>query len=1108
MSTPRVISAAAGSGKTTRLVREYLDLLRDGVPAETIIAITFTRAAGAELVERVSQCLRAGLEDAPARAELGPVFDEVYKAHLPDDPATMRAALRGLMNAPVGTTDSFVRTLLAEFALDAALPDGTGGAVPLDLDGAGDAPADVFRAAAREVVDPTSGVLPDASMRALRHHTLGDVLDTVGDWSVDLPIAPLANVALLELARPLAERALRAGLADGWKKVLKGAAGDVVQAWVDAGGHPPLPTEALFWVAERLSKSSIAAGDRPWVTALETLDPIDVGVARVPARDLLCAFRGWPGVEALEAADTLRSDLLTLARDAAPRALRAAAEQGALDYGLLNRAAIHLCENPPQVLRQRFRALLVDEAQDASPDQMALYRALTGLPGDGRTLRTTYVGDPRQSIYLFRGAEPRIFGTLLAAAVEAGTHESLDVNRRATPALNNAQKALFERIQARGIPGVDPIARVGSLDQNQKRELAADHPFPAPIVAVRPKSDVSWRSADAVRATVDVFLTRVDAARAEAGRDADTGAVLAPTWRSARLACAHIRALCGPAAAHLAGTQALFQSGVARDAAVWLRALWDGSDALSWAAVWRHPMVGLTDAGLVRLRDGVGLLDAEGAPFDGRGLGGALRAHALDPDLHDAVDVATFARVVPHLRAAADRLGRGPSAEVLDRLFASLRWRLQLRRGPDGDEDVARLEVLLDLVRQSEQAGVDPEAALRVLSGQDEIDAPRVHLDRGPTSVACTTIFQAKGLAWDHVCVVAIGGRSDGGRPRTRERVVLEGAETELVGVKLDPEGALAPVLDPVGTAAQAVATIRGDQERLRCAYVALTRARRSVTLGLDPGKTDGIHGRLAEAWLAEPVDGLHVVEAGVPDAATVQVRGHVVASGAFAVTPATPGGWEVVSPSSVHDRLSEDERSARLDTVFDTLSVRPGGPAVALPAAVSVLPAHVRGSILHEWLGAGGLDSVTATEGTARAWLAERRPDLPAAPFVAWLLAVSTRLQRAVPDVLRSLLDPAATRAFELPMIGVDDATPGAPRLLNGTLDLAVQRPDGRVDIIDFKGERAPGSEAEVRSQRTFRENVLQVDAYRRGLERAGVPVGRCSLLYTATGTWVSWTA
>ena len=54
----RVVRAAAGAGKTTRLVQIYLGWLRDGLDPRRIVAITFTRKAAAELVGRVREARR------------------------------------------------------------------------------------------------------------------------------------------------------------------------------------------------------------------------------------------------------------------------------------------------------------------------------------------------------------------------------------------------------------------------------------------------------------------------------------------------------------------------------------------------------------------------------------------------------------------------------------------------------------------------------------------------------------------------------------------------------------------------------------------------------------------------------------------------------------------------------------------------------------------------------------------------------------------------------------------------------------------------------------------------------------------------------------------
>ena len=100
------IQAAAGCGKTTEVVRRYLELLDQGLTVPDIIAITFTRKAAGELTARI-------------HAELCTRDDA-------------RAHLAALPNAPIGTTDSFVRRVLEAHIAWAEVPCPDGSHAPLD----------------------------------------------------------------------------------------------------------------------------------------------------------------------------------------------------------------------------------------------------------------------------------------------------------------------------------------------------------------------------------------------------------------------------------------------------------------------------------------------------------------------------------------------------------------------------------------------------------------------------------------------------------------------------------------------------------------------------------------------------------------------------------------------------------------------------------------------------------------------------------------------------------------------------------------------------------------------------------------------------------------
>src|SRR5262249_21166809 len=91
-------------------------------------------------------------------------------------------------------------------------------------------------------------------------------------------------------------------------------------------------------------------------------------------------------------------------------------------------------------LSSQVRLLLVDECQDTDPLQVELIKALCGPRAhDGKLF---FVGDYKQSIYRFRGADPSVFRQLHEETPEAG-QLSLTVNFRSQPAILYFVNALF-----------------------------------------------------------------------------------------------------------------------------------------------------------------------------------------------------------------------------------------------------------------------------------------------------------------------------------------------------------------------------------------------------------------------------------------------------------------------------------------------------------------------------------------------------------------------------------------------------------------------------------------------------------------------------------------
>jgi exodeoxyribonuclease V beta subunit len=211
-------------------------------------------------------------------------------------------------------------------------------------------------------------------------------------------------------------------------------------------------------------------------------------------------------------------------------------------------------------LRERYGVVLVDEFQDTDPVQWDIMRTAFG-GGDGTTL--VLIGDPKQAIYAFRGADVYAY---LDAAAAAARRATLDVNHRSDQALLDAYDALFGGARL-GHPGIE------------YRRVRAARPAsqPGPAVRIRVVHRDEPNIAQTARGFAQKASTRehvaVDLA-AEVVRALDGGtqpgdiAVLVRTNRSAGLVQAELERARVPAVINGAGS--VFGTAPARE---WLRLL-------------------------------------------------------------------------------------------------------------------------------------------------------------------------------------------------------------------------------------------------------------------------------------------------------------------------------------------------------------------------------------------------------------------------------------------------------------------------------------------------------------------------------------------------------
>ncbi|MEW5739304.1 MAG: UvrD-helicase domain-containing protein [Myxococcota bacterium] len=628
------------------------------------------------------------------------------------------------------------------------------------------------------------------------------------------------------------------------------------------------------------------------------------------------------------------SDLMARHRDELAR-------RGAVDFTGLLVQARDLLRDFPEARREaqgRFQALLVDEFQDTNRLQLELVlmlserrdgaarplsRVLEGrhpeiereLPLEPAFLAV--VGDRKQAIYEFRGADVSVF-EVMAQAIErsGGGRVFLQDSRRSSPQLVAVLNALMPRVLGREKYG-EPVEDFEIVYEPATDDLRAvrppsvdEHPLVAVSAAALPGPGAGDEQPDA-----------------QAQREADAEAVARAVaelvhrreYRVAQRGSDELRAIRGGDVALLFQRftqvelyrQALVRHGVRHrvirgrgfygaqevvDVACLLSILVDPSDALSLAAVLRGPLVGVTDTSLLRFA-----LPTEPGGALGLAPERLLLASRIPPGLSDAerARLQRFLGIYATLRAERDRLGLRALLRVA---FEAFSLRAVLAAGPYGEQAVANLDKLLELATQREARGVGVAAFARELSALADAEPTEaqgeVVDEHDLDAVTLCTVHQAKGLEWPVVVLPDLATV-----PPNQQRAVRF---DRALGLALKP-----PASDDGEQQSLNAQEIdertrrRVRAESLRLLYVALTRARDRVVLGLLPEKPR------SGSWAWEL--GLHQWKNVVP---------HQL-----------PAGGEARRPPSDPLLPAQDAR-AHVQAVLDR--VRFSAPAVA---ATAVLP-------------------------------------------------------------------------------------------------------------------------------------------------------------------------
>lgn len=1058
------VSAPAGSGKTTTIVRRYLHELRLGKSADEIVAITFTRLAAAELVNRVASVLGARLEvQIPANIQMmyGDIFDGDVALGLP--PLTIEhagSALQRLPFAPVVTVDSFVQSLLQEYLLDAAykLPNGQTCHIdgPITVTESAD---EVFQSAARE-----SMTADEANANLLLLHE-----SLVGAVSVVAKLAAFDGTGMLldEDDNPV-----------GWGVLAQNVAPD----------H----------VAQQVTEFINRAG----------VDNLNNNLA---------INNAWT-LPAQTTVDELRTAAWKLSRAARATALRELAESACGTHAELLRAATYLCQRAANDetcaagLCNRFRALLVDEVQDTNPDQLAFYRAFAAM--NNSEFSMLYVGDGRQSIYRFRDADHHGWKNFYTAAPEDNRAE-LTINYRSSKKLIEFQKVVIGAIRGARPHACDPIDLVEPRDGAAEGDLDAEEGLEKPILVAAVYDSTAGEDAKVAQAAIALFARRlgarwvtpghaeVDPPMKNSAEITDTAVVLTPSWHKAAEAVSELKF--HGIKAQLSGASQILNTRVALDVLVLLQALLDPTDGIAWLGVLKHPSVGVSDHAMARVRpfgrllfdDALERIDAE------------ILATITEPDL------VRLRVALPVIRAARRKLGTVPTAEVLDEAIGALRWREFLQAGPEGIESVADLDLVLEIVAGCEEERVDPQAVRELLeSDHKKGDLPSRRFAAGDCCVEVTTIFQAKGLEFDHVCLMQLDPPSGDGE-RTPIVEALSVCGNRVLATNIDPAGGVTSDRDP---ASKVFADLNKKEARFendRKVYVAITRAKQSLTFGIKVPKSStkalsverylsGTLGLIDDPLNKDFAHLYHLYRLGdeqhpflnrPPMNANPRAR----ARGAtLAEVPAHPNQLiQIISPSKYKgDAPCAVERNTHF---IANAQIFNGGEAPQeLPGLGNGFDVRVRGDVVHGWFERWGFAG-DPFEATAQDYLADRWPTLATQLGLAAALCALGQSVLAIPAFEALVHESGATLHFEHSVV----ATVGND-LLVGRADLVVLHANGDLSVVDFKGGWGTPAQAAIGDLPDINKYALQLGAYFCALTAANRHVRSVSLLYVGIPLFV----
>jgi len=915
------VAANAGAGKTYTLANRVARLLLADAEPKKILCLTFTKAAAAEMQERLFKQLGewSMLPDETLRQRIVAIGGDAH-SDLPKARRLFAAALETPGGLKVLTLHAFCQIVLSRFPIEAGIP-------------------------------PAFDVLDDQSARELIGEARQRVLERAG--SGEEPLATAVARLVTETSEATLTGILDAALGGDRRRLDRffargqdlGMAVRAAHGLEDEATAQEIGESFCSALAEEIEslktvRAWLAGGGKTDVEAADKLDAIFTGMEFGALGGFFLTGKGEPRLRlASKKLADARPDLLAYLTRLQERYCAAAERRRAARAAELAQAALtvigamrdhyqnskrlrsvldydDLIVETRNLLFKRGASawvlykldggidhVLIDEAQDTSPEQWEIVRKLTEefFAGEGREgdqVRTIFaVGDEKQSIFSFQGADPaqfdinrRFFADVIAGAKQRLHEVPLITSRRSAPEILRFVDTVFESEASRAGLTVSGTAITHLAHREMAKggiefwpalapEEEEEIDYYAPVDTVQKESPVGRLAAQVAGRIAGWLNTKARLPghdQAIAPRDIMILLPRREPFGGEVIRQLKLRRI--PVAG--ADRVRLTEQVAAMDLIALGRFVLQREDDLNLAALLRSPLCGLSEEELFSL--------AHPRKTD---LWGALVARQKD-----------FTSAYRFLSAMLERADYAPPFEFYSHALTALggKEKLLARLGP---ESADAIEEFLSLTLTHEQAHSPSLENFVdwVERGGTEI---KRDMERGRNEVRVMTVHGAKGLEAD---IVILPDTTSLPEPPSRKGHLL-----------FDGDDVLFPLSDAEAPAMVKAAKARAEAEMLkehrRLFYVALTRARdRLYVCGFEnkKGVREGSWYQLAQA-AAERL-GVKVTrgdgeitafgtldeETGDAAAATTQ---HVLPDWAKKLAPSEPAAARLIRPSDAVD--------------------------------------------------------------------------------------------------------------------------------------------------------------------------------------------------------------